>query len=286
MPTITWDDIGERFYETGVDHGVLYIPDATGKYTDGVAWNGLVSITEAPTGAEPNAQYADNIKYLNLFSAEEFGATLEAFTYPDEFMPFDGLASPAMGVYIGQQPRGVFGLSYRTLVGNDVEGEQLGYKLHLLYGCKASPSEKAYNTINDSPEAMTLSWEISTTPVAVTGFRPTSLVVVDSRTTPGAKLTQLEEMLYGGTASATLPSPDEIIALIGNTPILATGANAGSPGTFTPSGAVAPGSLTELQNGGVVASPVTAWTTGQHVVLGDAAHAHWDADSWETGDAV
>lgn len=284
MPALTWDDIGERFYETGVDHGVLYIPDATGVYTGGVAWNGLVSITESPTGAEPNAQYADNIKYLNLFSAEEFGATLEAFTYPDEFLPFDGLAAPVPGVYVGQQPRGVFGLSYRTLVGNDLEGEQHGYKLHLLYGCKASPSEKAYNTINDSPEAMTLSWELSTTPVPVTGLKPTSLLVVDSRNVDAADLTALEAVLYGGSSAAKLPTPDEVIAMFG-TAVVATGANAGTPGAFTPTGATAPATLTALQGGSVTASPATAWTTGQHVVLGDLSHAHWDLDSWESGDA-
>lgn len=286
MPALTWDDIGERFYETGVDHGVLYTPDQTGVYGNGVAWNGLVSITESPTGAEPNAQYADNIKYLNLFSAEEFGATLEAFTYPDEFMPFDGLAKPANGVFIGQQPRGVFGLSYRTLVGNDLEGEQHGYKLHLLYGCKASPSEKAYNTINDSPEAMTLSWEISTTSVSVTGFRPTSLLIVDSRTADPDKLAELEATLYGDTVAPKLPTPDEVIAMFGGGTVLATGATAGTPGSFTPTGATAPASLAALQGSGITASPATAWTTGQHVVLGDLSHAHWDADSWETGDAV
>ena len=164
------------------------MPDATGVYTSGVAWNGLTSVSETPSGAEPNAQYADNIKYLNLISAEEFGATLEAFTYPDEFAEFDGLAVPSPGVVVGQQPRKMFGLSYRTQVGNDVEGEEYGYKLHLVYGCIASPSEKAYNTINDSPEAITFSWELSTTPVPVTGYKPTSLIVVDSRTVDAGRL--------------------------------------------------------------------------------------------------
>jgi hypothetical protein len=180
MAELVWDAIGERIYETGVDHGVLYIPDEAGAYDDGVAWNGLVSVSETPTGAEPNAQYADNIKYLNLFSAEEFGATIEAFTYPDEFAQFDGLATPAPGVNVGQQRRGVFGLSYRSKIGNDVDGDDLGYKLHLVYGCQASPSEKAYNTINDTPEAITFSWDITTTPVAVSGLKPSSIITINS----------------------------------------------------------------------------------------------------------
>jgi hypothetical protein len=213
MPALVWDSIGERFYETGVDHGVLYIPDATGVYATGVAWNGLTTVTESPSGAEPTAQYADNIKYLNLFSAEEFGCTIEAFTYPDEFSVFDGLVSPEVGVAVGQQVRKIFGLSYRTRVGNDLEGEDHGYKLHLVYGCQASPSEKAYNTINDSPEAITFSWEVSTTPVPVTGLRPTSLIVIDSRLVDAADLTAFEEIIYGGaTLAAKLPTPDEVIA--------------------------------------------------------------------------
>jgi hypothetical protein len=213
MPALVWDQVGERLYETGIDHGVLYLPDATGVYATGVAWNGLTSVSETPSGAEANAQYADNIKYLNLISAEEFGATLEAFTFPDEFAEFDGLAIPKEGVVVGQQPRKMFGLSYRTRLGNDVEGEEYGYKLHLVYGCIASPSEKAYNTINDSPEAITFSWEISTTPVPVTGFKPTSLIVVDSSVVEAADLTALEAELYGGIGVANLPLPDEVIAL-------------------------------------------------------------------------
>jgi len=214
MAALVWDQIGDRYYETGVDHGVLYTPDASGVYATGVAWNGLVSVTESPTGAEATAQYADNIKYLNLISAEEFGATLEAFTYPEEWAQFDGLGVPNPGVFVGQQPRKMFGLSYRTRVGNDVEGDAYGYKLHLVYGCIASPSEKAYNTINDSPEAITFSWEISTTPVPVTGFNPTSLIVVDSGIVDSADLTALETELYGGAAAEpNLPTPDEVIAL-------------------------------------------------------------------------
>jgi hypothetical protein len=213
MPALVWDQVGERLYETGVDHGVLYMPDDTGVYTSGVAWNGLTSVSETPSGAEANAQYADNIKYLNLISAEEFGATLEAFTYPDEFAEFDGLVVPAPGVVVGQQPRKMFGLSYRTRVGNDTSGDEHGYKLHLVYGCIASPSEKAYNTINDSPEAITFSWEISTTPVPVTDYKPTSLIVVDSTVVDPAALTDLEDQLYGNTLTATLPMPDDVIAI-------------------------------------------------------------------------
>lgn len=214
MAVLTWDDIGERFYETGVDHGVLYIPDVSGVYDTGVPWNGLTTVTETPSGAEPSAQYADNIKYLNLVSAEEFACTIEAFTYPDEFAQFDGLATPQPGVVLGQQPRGTFGLSYRTKVGNDVEGDAHGYKLHLVYGCQASPSEKAYNTINDSPEAITFSWDVSTTPAPVTGYQPTSLIVVDSRTVGSADLLALEALLYGTVSTtAELPTPDEVIAL-------------------------------------------------------------------------
>lgn len=210
---ITWDVIGERFYETGVDRGVLYVP-TVGVYDTGFPWNGLTSVSESPSGAEPNAQYADNIKYLNLFSAEEFAATLEAFTYPAEFAPFDGISEPAVGVQLGQQVRGTFGLSYRTIVGNDVDGNAHGYKLHLIYGCSASPSEKAYTTINDSPEAISFSWEISTIPALVTGGTPTSVITIDSRTAVPATLTALEDLLYGAAAvEPALPTPDEIITL-------------------------------------------------------------------------
>ena len=219
MPALVWDQVGDRFYETGVDHGVLYIPDATGVYATGVSWNGLTTVTESPSGAEPTAQYADNIKYLNLISAEEFGATLEAFTYPEEWAQFDGLGVPEDGVFVGQQTRKMFGLSYRTRIGNDVMGDEYGYKLHLVYGCTASPSEKAYNTINDSPEAITFSWEITTTPVPVTGFKPTSLIVVDSGIVDAAALTSLETELYGDvTGTAHLPTPDEVIAIFAGTP--------------------------------------------------------------------
>jgi hypothetical protein len=214
MAPLTWDQVGERFYETGVDHGVLYLPDETGVYNTGVAWNGLTTVTESPSGAEPNAQYADNIKYLNLISAEEFGATIEAFTYPDEFSECDGTALPSPGVAVGQQSRKQFGLSYRSRVGNDIDGTDHGYKLHLVYGCQAAPSEKAYATINDSPEAIAFSWDVTTTPVPVTNYKPTSLIVVDSTVVDPADLKALEDLLYGKAATeAALPTPDAVIAL-------------------------------------------------------------------------
>lgn len=214
MAVLTWDDSGTRFFETGVDHGVLYIPDASGVYNTGVAWNGLVNVTESPSGAEPTALYADNIKYLNLLSAEEFAATIEAYTYPPEFMQFDGMGVPAAaaGVYVGQQNRGVFGLSYRTKVGNDIDGQDHGYKLHLVYGCQASPSEKAYASVNDSPEAITFSWEVSTTPTNVTGYNPTALLVIDSTVADPTALAALEVLLYGAAAvEPALPTPDAVI---------------------------------------------------------------------------
>ena len=214
MSKIVWDQTGERLYETGVNHGVLYIP-TSGVYSKGVAWNGLTAVTESPSGAEPTALYADDIKYLNLMSAEEFACTIEAYTYPDEFAECDGSASLVAGVSIGQQPRKTFGLCYRTTVGNDVDGNAHGYKLHMVYGCLASPSEKAYATINDSPEANTFSWEVSTTPVNVTGHKPTALLTIDSTKADPAKLAALEKILYGDTeAEPRLPLPDEIATLM------------------------------------------------------------------------
>jgi hypothetical protein len=215
MTRLAWDAAGDHLYETGVDHGVLYIPTNLGVYSTGVPWNGLTTVTESPGGAESNKQYADNIAYLNLLSAETFGGTIEAFTYPDEFAPFDGLAVPTPGLSVGQQGRGVFGLSYRTQIGNDIEGQAYGYKLHLVYGCQASPSEKAYATVNDSPEAITFSWDVSTTPVAVTGLAPTSLIVADSTVLDPAAMADLEDALYGDatTGMAHLPTPDEVIAI-------------------------------------------------------------------------
>lgn len=211
MARLQWDVTGEHFYETGIRNGVLYVQNTNGTYANGVAWNGLTSVTESPSGAEATAIYADDIKYLNLYSVEEFGATIEAYTYPDAFAECDGSAAPVTGMSIGQQARKSFGFCYRTALGNDVAGEDYGYKLHILYGCKASPSEKSYQTINDSPEAITFSWEITTTPVDVTGYKPTACVIIDSTKCDSAKLTALENTLYGdATHSPTLPLPDAI----------------------------------------------------------------------------
>lgn len=212
---LVWDETGKRFYETGVKMGVLYVQGSGGTYGTGVAWNGLTAVTESPSGAEANPMYADDIKYLNLFSAEEFGATIEAYTYPEEFEQCDGSASLVDGVTIGQQERKSFGFCYRTSLGNDTEGNAHGYKLHIVYGCKASPSEKAYATVNDSPEAITFSWEVTTTPVNVTGAKPTATITIDSTKVDQGKLTALEDILYGSsTAAARLPLPDEIKTLM------------------------------------------------------------------------
>lgn len=226
MSKLTWDQVGERLYETGVKNGVLYVYDATkdngegaakGGYGTGVAWNGLTAVTESPSGAEATPLYADDIKYLNLLSNEEFGATIEAYTYPDEFMECDGSKSIATGVYVGQQARKTFGLCYKTTLGNDTENNDYGYKLHLIYGCLAAPSEKAYATINDSPEAITFSWEVTTTPVEVgTGFKPTACITIDSTKCEASKLAALEAMLFGGDDSEpTLPLPAKVIEIMG-----------------------------------------------------------------------
>ena len=226
MSKIVWDQTGERFFETGVDRGVLYPINNEGKYTPGVAWNGLTAVTESPSGAEPTDLYADNIKYLTMRSAETFGATIEAYTYPDEFGQCDGPAEIATGVIIGQQARKTFGLCYRTLLGNDVDGQDHGYKLHLIYGATASPSEKGYATVNDSPEAITFSWEVSTTPVNVNGFKPTACITIDSTKANPTDLASLEEILYGkdagaeGTPAAVdprLPLPDEVAEIMSTT---------------------------------------------------------------------
>lgn len=218
MSKLVWDKTGERLYETGVKQGVLYPMDAKGTYPKGVPWNGLTNVTESPSGAEATALYADDIKYLNLMSNEEFGGTIEAYTYPDEFAECDGSASIATGVYIGQQARKTFGFCYRTTIGNDVESNAHGYKLHLVYGALASPSEKAYATINDSPEAITFSWEFSTTPVNVTGFKPTACLTIDSTKVDAEKLAALEKILYGDDTddtAARLPLPDEVAQVMG-----------------------------------------------------------------------
>ena len=215
MAKLVWDQSGQRFYETGVSNGVLYVQDESGAYPAGVAWNGLTAVTESPSGAEATPLYADDIKYLELYSAEEFGATIEAYTYPEEFEACDGSAEIAAGVTIGQQTRKAFGLCYKTVVGNDVKGNELGYKLHLIYGCKAAPSEKAYQTINDSPEAITFSWEVTTTPVNVDGFKPTANLVIDSTKVDAEKLATLEAKLFGSASEeAMLPLPDEIVDMM------------------------------------------------------------------------
>ena len=215
MSRLTWDNTGERLFETGVKNGVLYPIQAGGKYTKGVAWNGLISVTESPSGAEATALYADDIKYVNLLSNEEFGATIEAYTYPDEFAECDGSGTLAEGVLLGQQKRKVFGLCYRTTIGNDVDGNDHGYKLHLVYGCLAAPSEKAYSTINDNPDAITFSWEVTTTPVNVTGFKPTSQITIDSTKVAKEKMTAIEALLYGSESKEpSLPLPDELAAVL------------------------------------------------------------------------
>ena len=223
MSKIVWDKSGERTYETGIDRGVLYPQAIGGTYPKGVAWNGLTTVTESPSGAEANPQYADNIKYLNLISAEEFGATVEAFTYPDEFAICDGSAQPSVGLVLGQQTRKQFGLCYRTVLGNDTEGQDHGYKLHLIYNALAAPSEKGYSSINDSPEAISFSWEISTTPIEIDGYRPAASITIDSTKVDKTKLAALEVILYGKDATTEpaaeavdprLPLPAEIITLL------------------------------------------------------------------------
>lgn len=216
MSKLVWDATGERLYETGVSNGVIYPQSSSGTYPKGAAWNGLTAITESPSGAEPTALYADNIKYLNLMSAEEFGFSIEAYTYPPEFAECNGEAPLATGVSITQQKRKQFGLSYKSLIGNDVDGDSYGYKLHLVYGALAAPSEMAHNSVNDSPEATTMSWECSTTPVTVAGFKPTSHIVIDSTKADPTKLAALEAKLYGAEAGdAMLPLPDEVATLMG-----------------------------------------------------------------------
>lgn len=215
MSKLVWDQSGKRLYETGVDHGVLYPIQTGGVYSKGVAWNGLTAVTESPSGADVNDIYADNMKYLGLVGAEKFGATVEAYTYPDEFAECDGSVELVKGATIGQQNRKVFGMVYRTVIGNDVDGNEHGYKLHLIYGATAAPSEKAYNTINEDPEAITFSWELSTTPINVTGHKPTASLTIDSTKADPAKLAELEKILFGDTETEPrLPLPDEIAQLL------------------------------------------------------------------------
>jgi len=215
MTKIVWDQSGERLFETGVSNGVLYVRNSEGEYPLGVPWNGLTAVTESPSGAEATPLYADNTKYLSLMSNEEFGATIEAYTYPDEFAECDGSAELGAGVMIGQQTRKYFGLVYKTVIGNDTDGNAYGYKLHIIYGAQAAPSEKAYATINDSPEAITFSWELTTTPIEVTGFKPTASLVIDSTKIDAASLASIEALLFGTeSAEASLPTPNEILALL------------------------------------------------------------------------
>lgn len=215
MSRITWDATGEKFYETGVDRGVVFPMGSDGKYATGAPWNGLTAFNESPSGAESNPIYADNTKYCNLISAEEYGASIEAYMYPDEFAECDGTAEVAPGVLIGQQKRKAFGFTCRTLIGNDTDGTDAGYKLHIVYNAMATPSEKAYSSVNDSPEATTFSWEITTTPVPVTGYKPTACITIDSTKVDAGKLKALEDKLYGTESEeSALPSPDEVIAML------------------------------------------------------------------------
>ena len=215
MARLIWDEVGQRFFETGVKNGVLYVQDNDGTYKNGVVWNGLTAVTESPSGAEETPLYADDVKYLTLRSAEEFGATVEAYTYPEEFEQCDGSASIAEGITIGQQARRAFGLCYRTSVGNDIQGQNFSYKLHLIYGCTVAPSEKSYSTINDNPEAITFSWELSTVPVPVDGFSPTASLVIDASKVDEGKMQLLENALFGDDQNeAKLLLPNEIIELI------------------------------------------------------------------------
>ena len=215
MAKLVWDQSGDRLFETGVSNGVLYVRNSEGEYPLGVPWNGLTGVTESPSGAEATPLYADNIKYLSLMSNEEFGATIEAYTYPDEFAQCDGSAELGTGVMIGQQTRKYFGLAYKTVIGNDTDGNAYGYKLHLIYGAQAAPSEKAYATINDSPEAITFSWELTTTPIEVDGFKPTATLIIDSTKIDAGSLASIEALLFGTEAEeASLPTPDEILAIL------------------------------------------------------------------------
>lgn len=215
MTKIVWDEVGKRYYETGVSQGVLYTQDTSGKYPKGVAWNGLITVNESPSGAEPTPLYADDIKYLNLMSTEEFGASIEAYTYPEEFALCDGTKELAKGITVGQQTRKSFGLSYKTKIGNDTDGVDYGYKLHLIYGALASPSQKSYSTINDNPDAITFSWDVKTTPVAVNGMKPTATIVIDSTKVEKADLEALEKVLFGADdEEPRLPLPDEILEIV------------------------------------------------------------------------
>lgn len=291
MTALAWDTVGQRFYETGVDHGVLYIPDSEGTYNLGYSWSGLTTVTESPSGAESNAQYADNIKYLNLLSAEVFGGTIEAFTFPDEFMQCDGTAEPTPGMSMGQQSRKTFGLCYRTRKGNDIDGADHGYKLHLVYGAQASPSERAYGTINDSPEAINFSWQFSTTPIPVgtvnsVAYKPTSLIVLDSTQTDPTALAALELVLYGTTGvDPLLPTPAAIYAALSAavTTVRLTGANAPTydSGTHVVTLPSVTGVTWKINGVTATAGAQTAMTTGQTSLVTAVANVSYQI----TGDS-
>ena len=269
MTALQWDTTGQRRYETGVDHGVLYIP-TNGIYNNGVAWNGLTAVTETPSGAEANPMYADNMKYLNLFSLEQFGATIEAYTYPDEFVQFDGSVVPQVGVVVGQQTRKSFGLSYRTKLGNDVLADDYAYKLHLIYGASAMPSERAYSTINDSPEIITFSWELTTVATPVTGLKPTSILTIDSSKVNPVNLGILETALYGGPGvDPRLPLPDEVITMFAGTVTLVTPT---SPTFVAGTGVITIPTVTGVQyrradTGAVITGTYTIPTSGASFVI-------------------
>lgn len=284
MAILAWDEVGDRIYETGVDHGVLYIPNEEGVYNNGVAWNGLTTVTESPSGADPNKKYADNIAYLNLRAAEEFGGTIEAFTYPVEFEQFDGLASPTPGVVVGQQGRRSFGLSYRTLKGNDLEGNDYGYKIHMVYGCTVNPSERAYTTVNDSPEPIAFSWTLATLPVAVTDLKPTATLIVDSTDVDATALAALELILYGDTlVDPRLPTPDEVIALFSGTITEVTpGIPTYNNGTHTLTIPATTG-VVYTNNGEVIAAGANVIAEDAHVVATPAEGYYFAAgidDDW------
>lgn len=287
MTKLAWDAAGQHYYETGVDHGVLFLMN-NGLYDEGHAWNGLTTVTESPSGAEATAQYADNKKYLNLVSVEEFGGTIEAFTYPDEFGECDGTYEASPGVTIGQQGRRPFGLCYRTKVGNDQASDEYGYKLHLVYGALAAPSEKAYASINDSPEAMTLSWTFSTTPVEVTGRKPTALLVVDSTKVNPTNLAALEDTLYGTAGvDPRLPLPDEVFAMFAGS---ITEVTPTAPTFVSSTGVITIPTVTGVKyrradTGAVVTGTVTIATSGGHLVINaEPASGAYNFTAWADSD--
>lgn len=290
MSRISWDNVGEHFFETGVDRGVVYPFDATSqKFTNGVAWNGLSAVNESPSGAEPNPIFADNIKYLNLMSNEEYGATIECYTVPDEFLECDGFAEIGTGVLIGQQDRKKFGFCYRTLIGNETEGTNLGYKLHLVYNCSAKPSERSHSTTNENPDAVSFSYEIATTPMNVTGKKPTAIVEIDSTKCDATQLAALEDILYGTAGTVpTLPTPDEIIALVGTLAVsvklsaLSIGSLALTP-AFDPEKTVYAAATT---NDSDVVTATGADSATVTITVNGSSHTSGEAASWETGENI